>query len=593
MALTVLVVILLAIVCNLTVAESVPKGWTHYRADPDARIPLRFSLAQLNLDKLETFLLEIADPRSYKYGQHCSAVKVKETFQPSAETVETVYAWLTYDGGIHEDRIKLSSNGDILQLNLTIAEAEGLLQSEYYVYGDEDGAVHLGCHDGYTLPEHVSKHVDFVWPTIHFGGMSSLSRGSDSISLASSFFGQESGASKMPIEHLATFAEAGCDTSVTLDCLRSLYKFDFEPVSSDVNTVGAVEFGKNIYRPSDLDLFFESYSPDQVGRIPTLISVEEGSWLRDPTASGDVSEGSLDIEIMMGLLGPRQNYPTSDPGFEARPEPDPPSGLTRAWVGLRFLQARDPGLSPGLRIFLGKFMARLCTTEFNSTMTWFIRGVVISCVSAGPAACFGAIAPVAYQKLSQADGARLCTRMGEHGPFGSGLGFFEALTRSSPTLARALRPDPTRTTLDRIFLCTRLHKRIHPWTQVRPSPAAICEIFNLFGEATALSVAYPLVIAEKGRFVHTGGTSASAPIFASLIAGVNDARLAEGKSPVGFINPAFYSPAFTGAFNDVTVGSNPGCQTEGFPAAPGWDPVNGLGIKPNFEKLKAAFLALP
>ncbi|KAF8156377.1 hypothetical protein K438DRAFT_2075600 [Mycena galopus ATCC 62051] len=66
--------------------------------------------------------------------------------------------------------------------------------------------------------------------------------------------------------------------------------------------------------------------------------------------------------------------PTSDPGFEARPEPDPPSGLTRAWVGLRFLQARDPGLSPGLRIFLGKFMAWLYTSLPTRMVLDFARG---------------------------------------------------------------------------------------------------------------------------------------------------------------------------------------------------------------------------
>jgi tripeptidyl-peptidase-1 len=31
------------------------------------------------------------------------------------------------------------------------------------------------------------------------------------------------------------------------------------------------------------------------------------------------------------------------------------------------------------------------------------------------------------------------------------------------------------------------------------------------------------------------------------------------------------------AFTDITVGSNPGCGSPGFPAAKGWDPVSGLG----------------
>ena len=49
---------------------------------------------------------------------------------------------------------------------------------------------------------------------------------------------------------------------------------------------------------------------------------------------------------------------------------------------------------------------------------------------------------------------------------------------------------------------------------------------------------WPTLIALNGRFVHTGGTSASAPIFAAIITMANDARIAAGKKPVGWINPA-------------------------------------------------------
>lgn len=38
---------------------------------------------------------------------------------------------------------------------------------------------------------------------------------------------------------------------------------------------------------------------------------------------------------------------------------------------------------------------------------------------------------------------------------------------------------------------------------------------------------------------------------------------------------------------DVILGDNPGCNTNGFKAAKGWDPVTGLGT-PNFAALKAA-----
>ena len=52
------------------------------------------------------------------------------------------------------------------------------------------------------------------------------------------------------------------------------------------------------------------------------------------------------------------------------------------------------------------------------------------------------------------------------------------------------------------------------------------------------------------------GTSASAPVVASIITLINDARIAIGKGPVGFINPVVRSsPLFmiNIAFNDGTA----------------------------------------
>lgn len=96
--------------------------------------------------------------------------------------------------------------------------------------------------------------------------------------------------------------------------------------------------------------------------------------------------------------------------------------------------------------------------------------------------------------------------------------------------------------------------------------------------------AYPDVAAQ-GNFdvvvwaqsiIRVGGTSASSPTFASVIALVNDALLAKGKPTLGFINPWLYSKAYK-TLTDVTVGSSFGCNTTGFPAQAGWDAVTGFG----------------
>jgi tripeptidyl-peptidase I len=97
----------------------------------------------------------------------------------------------------------------------------------------------------------------------------------------------------------------------------------------------------------------------------------------------------------------------------------------------------------------------------------------------------------------------------------------------------------------------------------------------------------------NGSVIRVDGTSASSPTAAGVLTLVNDALIAAGRSPLGFLNPWLYShghKAFTGmwlevtsidssvlTFPDVTSGSSAGCNTTGFPAKAGWDAVTGWG----------------
>ena len=90
-----------------------------------------------------------------------------------------------------------------------------------------------------------------------------------------------------------------------------------------------------------------------------------------------------------------------------------------------------------------------------------------------------------------------------------------------------------------------------------------------------------LAIYSNGTWLTAGGTSASAPMWAALIA------LADQMAghPLGFINPALYklaaSDRYLQDFHDITVGNNSvtvsGKKVEGYDAVPGWDPASGLG----------------
>ena len=117
------------------------------------------------------------------------------------------------------------------------------------------------------------------------------------------------------------------------------------------------------------------------------------------------------------------------------------------------------------------------------------------------------------------------------------------------------------------------------------------------------------------------------PVFASVIALLNDARFRAGKPALGFLNPwrkyqnhlipstpkkkhtansaSVYAVGFAG-LTDITEGGSVGCNgINGQTGAPvfggkiipyaswnattGWDPVTGLGV-PSFEKLLALAL---
>ena len=80
-----------------------------------------------------------------------------------------------------------------------------------------------------------------------------------------------------------------------------------------------------------------------------------------------------------------------------------------------------------------------------------------------------------------------------------------------------------------------------------------------------------------GQRFPIGGTSAVAPLWAALIARVNQKL----GGYVGFINPQIYALAANSGFNDITVDDNK-CSYHahhnvGYAAGVGWDACTGLG----------------
>jgi kumamolisin len=82
-----------------------------------------------------------------------------------------------------------------------------------------------------------------------------------------------------------------------------------------------------------------------------------------------------------------------------------------------------------------------------------------------------------------------------------------------------------------------------------------------------------------GLNITMGGTSAAAPMWAGLIARINQKL----EYRVGFFTPLLYRKIFYEALNDIIKGRN-GAH---YKAGPGWDPCTGWGT-PNGNKLLTA-----
>lgn len=144
-----------------------PASWTNRSRIPgDSFLPMKIALTQSNLHKANDFLNDVSHPDSANFGKHWTAKQVAEAFAPSRDTVMAVLDWLK-EYGIDGNRVKQSQSLNWLHANVTVAEAETLLRTEYHSYEhSSSGSTHIGC-EHYSIPEAIQHHIDFVTPTVH------------------------------------------------------------------------------------------------------------------------------------------------------------------------------------------------------------------------------------------------------------------------------------------------------------------------------------------------------------------------------------------------------------------------------------------
>ncbi|KAG9120917.1 hypothetical protein FRC07_003344 [Ceratobasidium sp. 392] len=537
------------------VLHRVPTGWVTVDSAPaDHLIEMRIGLKQARMDELISVLEQVSNPSHVRYGMHLSKAEVDELITPSDETANSVEEWLNGHGVQVTGR---SSAGDWLYARVPVARAEQMLNTRYNVYRHTSGS-HIVRSESYSLPRWMDQHVDLIQPTTFFGSIHDVGP-------------------KFELETRATPTNnTECGLYVTPACLRKLYKTEgYVPQATDKNSIGITGYLGKSPIPSSIRTFkfFNLHRPDAKSPAFSVELVNGGQ--NNETASG--VEGNMDTQYANVITYPTPNIFYSTGGLA----PFTPDSTTATssnepyleWVN--YMLAKDK-LPPVISTSYGEteqtvpkdYAIRVC----NSFAQLGARGVSLlfasgdNGVGAGSCMTNSGTPRKQFQPLFPAT----C-------PFVTSVG---ATYGMSPETALVISQGGFSN-----YFKQSCYQEKTILKYVKSLGSKYEGLYNKKGRAfpdvAAQGRNYKIVL--NGKETPITGTSAATPTFAGVISLLNDYRLSKGKKPLGFLNPWLYANA--DMLNDITLGSNTGCGTQGFNATVGWDPVTGLGT-PDFEKMK-------
>ncbi|KAJ7693921.1 tripeptidyl peptidase A [Mycena rosella] len=562
-----------------------PRGWSiHGPAPLDHLIKLRIALPQSNFQALEDHLYEISDPYHERYGAHLSKEDIEELVAPRPESVDAVAQWL-HSHGIQDEDMGRSPAGDWLTLRIPVALVEKMLDTKYHVWKHAGSGDYLVRTTSYSLPKSLHEHIELIQPTTMFGAFKKLKSTIHSISEADATIQTQN--LRPIVDAAGVTVDASCNTTITITCLKEIYNaVGYTPSATVGNSVGITGYLEENANRADLQTFYADQVPAAAAVNSTFKFISVAGGLDSQNSSLAGGEANLDVQFAFGLSFPiastfystagrppfipdigtpeDTNEPYTDWLDFILSHPSPPLAIStsygddeqtvpesfakRACAGFAQLGARGVSLTVssgdgGVGDGDPDPATQECITNDGLNRTRFIPGFPASC------------------PFVTAVGGTI--HFPEQAVDFSGGGFSDYFARPSyqDAAVKGFLSKLPKGTYSGLF---------NPNGRAIPDVSAQSDFFRVFIAGTPRSI---------------GGTSASSPTFAGFVALLNDGRFKKGLPSLGFLNPLLYSKAASG-FNDITVGSNPGCGTPGFNATKGWDAVTGLGT-PNFAKLLA------
>ncbi|KAH9039448.1 subtilisin-like protein [Lactarius deliciosus] len=542
-----------------------PRNWVDLGpAPPTHVIPLRIALPQPRFPELEQHLTEIGDPFHERYGEHLSKEDVEALVAPHPSSVNAVHKWLE-SHGIKKEACHRSPASDWITVRLPVAQAEKMLGTEFRTWKHtQDGDVLVRTTE-YSLPAHLDEHIELIQPTTAFNrakGQHTTFRFSPVPDVTPSSLSDE----KISVDGSGVTVDPSCNTTITVSCLKQLYNaVDYVPKATNKNAIALTGYLEEFANFADLQQFYADQVPaavDEAGPEADL-DVQFGLGISFPTPGTFYSTGGRPPFIPDANTPENTNEPYQD------------------WLDFILAQHKIPQVistsyADDEQTVPVDFARRVCG-EFAQLGA---RGVSLL-FSSGDGGVGDGDPDPATQTCFTNDGknqTKFIPLFPPSCPFVTAVGGTVHIPEVAADFSGGgfsnyfLRPIWQQVAVGK-FLAS-LPKGTYaglfnPVGRAIPDVSAQSNFFRIF---------------FQGRAVHIGGTSAAAPSFAAFVALLNDARIAVGKPPLGFLSPLIYALNGVG-FHDVTAGNAPGCGTPGFNATAGWDPVTGFGT-PDFGKLK-------
>ncbi|KAK8091208.1 hypothetical protein PG994_000713 [Apiospora phragmitis] len=539
-----------------------PRGWKRVeRASADRVMNLQIGLKQGNFEELERHLYEVSDPAHARYGQHLSQQDVKDLVKPSDEALDLVHEWLQ-DNGVAP--AGYSTAKDWISVTLPVEKIESLLDTKYHTYEHADGS-RVARTSKWSLPAHLHDHIDTIQPTTSF------------FRARAERFDHVLDAGWIPPAYTppsnSTISKVCNISSVTPECFETLYGTKgYKTRAAGVNKVGFTNYlGEHPIR-SDAELFLAKYRPGAVSSAKDFKQYTiangpgDGPISPEELADGTDKEANLDVQAIAG---------GSPPFIPSSMAPDNTNEPYLVWLDYLLSQPIIPQVistsySDDEQTVPRSYANRVCQ-EFARAG---VRGTSILFSSGDDG-----VGP---------DGGVCMSNDGKNT-----TQFLPGFPSSCPyvtTIGATMKFQPE--VVANYFEAPKYQKQVTD-AYVKSLNGTFDGLYNKKGRG------YPDISAQGMYFAYfyngtegtISGTSASCPLTGGIISLLNDARIASGLPPMGFLNPWIYSVGHKGV-TDIVSGSAHGCDTEGFPAQKGWDPVTGFGtpIFPELVKLAGASL---